>query len=178
MTTTERFNKANRLRITAPVPLAVREAVMKSHAGWVWHGYPTHFISGMNCAFHLGTSVERSSTRITASLGWFLVSTVGHLRRDHGEVDTLGAGRYDFFETMVFRLSKKVLWDVHGNPNYNSGRTVKVVRYPDSVGAELGHYLLCHRFSGCLMHKPSSGLVAKYIREWDKAREAQLVAKE
>ena len=129
----ERFKEAAKKR--GPLTLEERR-LLHSHEGWVWHGYASHYILGSRCAFHLGTSIRIQGR-------WFLVSTVGQLLENGRpeSISVLGGGPYDFFETMVFPSSGQ---DEHANPKYDPGRSLKSVRYPDSITAEIGHYQACH----------------------------------
>lgn len=63
---------------------------MSHPENWRWYGYPGHFICADRCLFRLCTEVNG-----------YLVSTVGHLQSG-GEMERIGAGKEDFFETYVF----------------------------------------------------------------------------
>lgn len=103
-----------------------------SREGWVWHGYPGHFICADRCVFHLSTSIG----------GRWLVSTVGHFvpdpKREPGRREPVGAGFN--FETMVFAING---YDDHRNPITSDYSGAETRRYNDSEEAEAGHYAAC-----------------------------------
>lgn len=106
---------------------------MKSREGWKWYGFAGHLCVGRRCAFHLCTRV-----------GPYLVSTVGaYYPKDSDDCETIGAGKDDYFETMVFPCHGD---DADGNPN-NDLSEIECVRYSESIKAERGHYVLCEKYA-------------------------------
>ena len=81
---------------------------MNSKSGWKWYGFAGHFICGSRCQYHLATNINNK----------YLVSTVGKFVPDPlhfpNNIDTIGAGKDDYFETYVFNIDGE---DEHGNPN-------------------------------------------------------------
>lgn len=107
-----------------------------SREGWVWHGYPGHFICADRCVFHLSTSIN----------GKVLVSTVGHFvpdpKKNPGHTEPVGPG-FDF-ETMVFAING---YDDHHNPVIVDYSGIETRGYNDSEAAEAGHYIACLDYS-------------------------------
>jgi len=58
-----------------------------------YRGWPGHFICGDRCVFHLNSLLECGDLKI-------VVSTVGMLKTENGNYDTIGCDRY--YETMAF----------------------------------------------------------------------------
>ena len=56
-------------------------------------GWAGHFICAERCLFRRNTLIEHKDKRI-------VVSSVGLMKMDNGEIDTIGCDRY--YETMVF----------------------------------------------------------------------------
>lgn len=98
---------------------------------WVWYGYAGHLVVSTRCAYHL-----------TTRIGNFLVSTVGHyIPRGQDNMESIGAGKHDYFETMVFNCLGE---DKVGNPIIN-GSELSCIRYKTSNLAELGHRHQCDK---------------------------------
>lgn len=107
-----------------------------SREGWVWHGYPGHFICASRCVFHLTTSIN----------GKILVSTVGHFlpdpKREPGRREPV-AGLHNF-ETLIFGIDG---YDAHRNPIIDDYTGMEARYYNDSEEAEAGHYAACLEYS-------------------------------
>ena len=103
--------------------------------GWYWGGYAGHLCVGKNCAFHLSTYLPEG----------YLVSTVGHyLPQGKEPMDTVGSGKDDFFETMVFRCDG-INADLDAIiPDLSE---IYRERYADSRDAERGHYAMCEKWA-------------------------------
>lgn len=102
---------------------------------WTWYGFAGHYIGGRQCAYHLCTRI-----------GDRMVSTVGAYYPDRtSDMQTLGIGDDDFFETMVFPCDGE---DEHGNINILEWSEIESHSYPTSIAAEIGHRNICDRIAG------------------------------
>ena len=100
---------------------------------WVWYGFAGHLTVSRRCTYHLCTRI-----------GDYLVSTVGAYYPMHSDkMDTIGVGKDDFYETMVFPCDGE---DEYGNPNCDLSE-IECHRYADSITAERGHRAICERIA-------------------------------
>jgi hypothetical protein len=104
---------------------------LRGHKSWKWYGYAGHLIISRDCAYHLNTRV-----------GSFVVSTVGaYYPKGQKEMERIGAGKHDFFETYVFHCMGEVNGDAVVNHSEIDGK-----RYKNSRKAEAGHYAMCWKW--------------------------------
>ena len=69
----------------------MEEKVKRTERGWAGH-----FCCSARCLFRRNTLLEYKDKKI-------IVSTVGQMKLDNGEIDTIGYNRY--YETMVFEAN-------------------------------------------------------------------------
>ncbi len=93
-----------------------------------WYGRAGHFCAAYNCQFHLHTHV-----------GKYCISTVGeyHPNGPHGKMETLGAGKNDFYETMVFE---------HDELTGDNGSELHCQRFGSLQAAEAYHMDLINEY--------------------------------
>jgi len=102
---------------------------------WVWMPHPGHFCGCWNCNFRMNTYV-----------GKYIVSTVGEYLPDgrDGKRHTLGLGKTDYYETMVFRARKS---NNKCCPYEMSSGEVDTERYGTPEEARKGHLKMCEKWS-------------------------------
>ncbi len=102
---------------------------------WIWMPHEGHLCVGYLCRFKLNTYV-----------GKYIVSTVGEYYPHYGtEMETLGIGEKDFYETMIFKSTR----DLKNKccPYSATGNELDCIRYSNAVSAYKGHLRACNKFS-------------------------------
>ncbi len=99
---------------------------------WRWAGYPAHLCVSYMCRWWMCTRI-----------GNYVISSIGHYvpDREKNEMETIGAGPKDFFETMVFEA------DDLEDPFSWSGYELEQKRYADAEEAREGHMETCRHWA-------------------------------
>jgi hypothetical protein len=103
-------------------------------------GCPGHFICAQDCRFRRHTQI-----------GNYRVSTVGDLfyRSEDGKRQTVGSGEKEFFETMVFKTTKKPAKgnDGCGCREVNDWGGLECNRYKTAAQAHEGHEAMIRKYA-------------------------------
>jgi hypothetical protein len=101
----------------------------------IWYGNAGHFCNSRKCRFHLCTEVNG-----------YVISTIGeYYPTSEKEMERLGVGSKDFYETLVYSVSGDRCKCGCNQPNY-SASTIEMVRYATPKEANEGHIKLCEKY--------------------------------
>lgn len=102
---------------------------------WKWYGNAGHLAVSHQCRFHLSTEV-----------GNYLVSTIGEWYPARSkEMDTIGTGSKDFYETYVFKLDGTRCKCGCGLPGIHLSE-IAGLRYETPKEANEGHIKFCEEY--------------------------------
>jgi len=121
--------------------------IKKENNKWEWFGHAGHFIACNSCRFHLCTKVGKY---LVSTVGDYYIMNYSNNREERTPLSTFDGD--DFFETMVFRASKRRCTSKEcgcGLP-LTRGMDLERVRYSTAKEAKRGHLKLCEEYSNLL----------------------------
>ena len=114
-----------------------------------YRGWPGHFICVSRCLFRLNTLIECGRRRV-------VVSSVGMMRDEKGEYETIGIGRH--YETMAFWAYRNgEFWDADVSKQIPFDAKWAWPNIEDEAKAQAGHETVVAEIAGKLEREERFG---------------------